>query len=223
MEVDVHDAKVKSKQRMLVYNSSLQLILHPKCRSFIFGGFMKAQVSEETIAKVRDRARKNFSKGYNCSECVLEAVLAHIDVGLPKETLRVATGFGGGVGLFGDTCGAINGAMIAVSAVHGRDTLPEGENSRAVGKKTLYGKPGLYRLFNQIPNMVEDKYGNTLCREIAAQWRDDWLCRDHALYCREIITDLAEYAAQLIAGDKEELASRAFGENVENLKEDEGK
>lgn len=181
---------------------------------------MKQQISEETIAKVRERARKNFSKGWNCGECVLEAVLAHIDVGLPKETLRVVTGFGGGVGLFGDTCGAINGAMIAVSSVHGRDTLEEGENSRAVNKENLYGKPGLYRLFNQIPNMVEQKYGKTLCREIAAEWQDDWLCRDHALHCREIITDLAEYAAQLIAGNKEELASKPFGKNVENLVED---
>ncbi len=181
---------------------------------------MTIQISEETIAKVRERARKNFSKGWNCGECVLEAIIENIDLGLPKETLRVVTGFGGGVGLFGDTCGAINGAIIAVSAVHGRDSLEQGENGRAINKENLYGKPGLYRLFNQIPNMVQEKYGNTLCREIAAEWRDDWLCRDHALYCREIITDLAEYAAQMIAGNKEELASKSFGINVENLVED---
>ena len=29
------------------------------------------------------------------------------------------TNLGGGVGLFGDTCGAITGAVIAVGAVHG--------------------------------------------------------------------------------------------------------
>lgn len=178
---------------------------------------MEGQASQEKIAQVRERARKNFSKGYNCAECIVEAVLEVVDVGLPKETLRVATGFGGGVGLYGDTCGAITGAIIAVSAVHGRDTLPEGENSRAVAKDALYGKPGLYRLFNQIPNMIAEKYGNTLCREISAQWTDDWLCREHALHCREIITDLAEHAATLIYSDKTDTASKPFGRNVENL------
>ncbi len=74
----------------------------------------------EKIVSIKDRARKNFSKGFNCAECVFEAVLEHLETNLPKEVLKVATGFGGGVGLFGDTCGAISGAVLAVSAVHGR-------------------------------------------------------------------------------------------------------
>jgi C_GCAxxG_C_C family probable redox protein len=175
---------------------------------------------DQIIIQIRDRARKNFSKGYNCAECILEAVLAHIDTGLPKEALKVATGFGGGVGLYGDTCGAITGGVLAVGAVHGRSELPEGEDPKDVAKKAskqLYGNPGLYRLFNQIPNMVEDKYGNTLCRKICDQWKDQWLCRDHALNCREIITDVAEFAAKLITSGKEDVASKPFGRNVENL------
>lgn len=180
---------------------------------------MEALEKRDVAAEVSQRARKNFSKGFNCAECVVEAILGQIDVGLPKETLKIATGFGGGIGLFGDTCGAITGAIISVSAVHGRSTLPEGENKMAIAKEALYGKPGLYRLFNKIPNMAEEKYGHTLCREIAAEWRDDWLCREHALYCREIITDMARYAAELIIGDQKTLSSEPFGKNVENLKE----
>ena len=179
--------------------------------------------AREKIDRVRDRARKNFSKGYNCSECIMEAVLECVDTGLPKETIRVASGFGGGVGLFGDTCGAITGAIMAVGAVHGRCGLPEGEDRKAVAKESsrqLYGNPGLYRLFNQIPNRVKDKYGNTLCREISDEWRNQWLCRDHALHCREIITDVAELAAELIYADKETVCSKTFGSNVENLKDD---
>ena len=30
---------------------------------------------EEKIEEIRQRARKNFSLGYNCAECVTEAVL----------------------------------------------------------------------------------------------------------------------------------------------------
>jgi C_GCAxxG_C_C family probable redox protein len=178
--------------------------------------------NNEKIAQVKGRARKNFSKGFNCAECVLEAVLEHVDTGLPKETLKLATGLGGGVGLYGDTCGAITGAVLAVGAVHGRSKLPDGDDRKAVAKdasKQLYGRPGLYRLFNQLPNFVKQKYGNTLCREICSQWKDDWLCRDHALHCREIITDIAEFAAELIYSDKDTIASKPFGDNVENLKD----
>ena len=31
---------------------------------------------EETIEAVKQRAKKNFSLGYNCAECVLEAVFS---------------------------------------------------------------------------------------------------------------------------------------------------
>ena len=176
---------------------------------------------EEKIEEVRQRARKNFSKGYNCAECVTEAVLSLIDSGFSDEVKKLATGFGGGIGLYGDTCGAVAGGVMAVSAFHGRSSLPEGEGKEVLikSKQELYGKPGLYRLFNQIPNRVMEKYGETLCREITSQWQDNWQCRDHALHCREIITDVAGIAAELILSDKMELASKEFGKNVENLKD----
>ncbi|HOK05839.1 MAG TPA: C-GCAxxG-C-C family protein [Syntrophales bacterium] len=175
---------------------------------------------EEKIEAIRQRARKNFSLGYNCAECVTEAVLSLAETGLPPEVKKVATGFGGGIGLFGDTCGAIAGAVLAVGAVHGRSALPEGEGKELVKKATeqLYGRPGLYRLFNVIPNHFYEKHGKTLCRDLTAQWQHSWLCRDHALFCRELITEAAGLAAELIYTDRDEAASRPFGKNVENLK-----
>jgi C_GCAxxG_C_C family probable redox protein len=174
---------------------------------------------EEKIEAVRQRARKNFSLGYNCAECVTEAVLTLLDSGLPAEVKKLATGFGGGIGLYGDTCGAVAGSVMAVSAFHGRSSLPPGEGKEVLtkSKQQLYGKPGLYRVFNQIPNRIEEKYGNTLCREITSQWQSSWLCRDHALHCREIITDAAGIAAEMILTDINDLASKPFGENVEKL------
>jgi C_GCAxxG_C_C family probable redox protein len=174
------------------------------------------------IESIREGARKNFSRGYNCAECVLQAVLELVETGLPRETLRMATGFGGGVGLFGDTCGAISGAVLAVGAVYGRSELPQDEDRKAAmqaAARQLYGRPGLYRIFNQIPNRLKDKYGHTLCREITAQWQTQWLCRDHALHCREIISDAAELAATLIFAEQEKISSEPFGANVENLKD----
>lgn len=177
---------------------------------------------EELIEAVRQRARKNYSRGYNCAECVTEAVFTLMDTGMPVAVKKVATGFGGGIGLFGDTCGALIGAVMAVSAVHGREDLPEGADSREQAMKSkalLYGKPGMYRIFNQIPNAFKARNGNTLCRELTKPWQSCWLCKEHAYFCRDIITDTAGIAAEMILTDKDELAARPFGENVESLKD----
>lgn len=177
--------------------------------------------NEETIERVRQRARKNFSLGYNCSECVFEALLAELDLGLPAEAIRLATGFGGGVGLYGGTCGAIAGAVLAVGAVHGRRTLPEGEGLEVAqkSKQQFYGRPGIYRIFNQIPNEIAAKYGSTVCGELTRKWQSQWLCREHALSCRGLITDAAGIAARLALAVRDVEANRPFGSNVEGIKE----
>jgi C_GCAxxG_C_C family probable redox protein len=177
---------------------------------------------EERIEAIRQRARKNFSLGYNCAECVTEAVLSLVDTGLPAEVKKCATGFGGGIGLFGDTCGALAGAVMAVSAVHGRAVLPEGTDPKDVAMKSktqFYGKPGVYRIFNQVPNRFKAIHGKTLCRELTVPWQQSWLCKEHALFCRDLITEAAGIAADLILTDKDELANRPFGDNVESLKD----
>ncbi len=177
--------------------------------------------NEEIIERVRQRARKNFSLGYNCSECVFEAVLGELDLGLSPDMVRLATGFGGGIGLYGDSCGAMAGAVLAVSAVHGRRMLPAGEGVEVAqkSKQQFYGRPGLYRIFNQIPNELAAKYGSTLCRELTRKWQSQWLCREHALSCRELITDAAGIAARLALSERDVEAARPFGSNVENIKE----
>jgi C_GCAxxG_C_C family probable redox protein len=177
---------------------------------------------EEKIEAIKQRARKNFSLGYNCAECVTEAVLAIVDTGLPPEVRKVATGFGGGIGLYGDTCGALTGAVIAVGCVHGRENLPAGSDSRDAAKKAgqqLYGNPGIYRLFNQIPNKFSAKHGFTCCRDLTSRWQNEWLCKEHALFCRELITDAAGIAAGLVLTSFPEAATKPFGRNLENLEQ----
>jgi C_GCAxxG_C_C family probable redox protein len=176
--------------------------------------------SQAMIERARQRARANFSTGYNCAECVAEAVLATLDTGLPVGSWKLATGFGGGIGLYGDTCGALTGAVLAVSAVHGRSTLPEGktrQDALILSRRQLYEDPGLYRIFNQIPNWFFRQYGHTLCRDLTAKWRDDWLCREHALFCREIITEAAGLAVTLMRLTSDDLRLLPFGRTVEQL------
>ena len=171
---------------------------------------------EEVIAAVKQRAKNNFKTGMNCAECVFEAVIAQIDTGLPHEAMCVMTGFGGGGGLFGDTCGALVGAMAALGAVYGRREVP-GNFKAAVDE--LYGNPGLYRLFNRLPNEFKRRYGSTQCRLLTSQWRKTWLCKDHALFCRNLIIEAAGLAAEMaVPKDLPRWGAKEFQENVEGLK-----
>lgn len=68
-----------------------------------------------------------FRQNYCCSQCVL-AVFAP-QFGLPNETALLLAGpFGGGIARTGQTCGAVTGALMALSLKHGY-TVPDGKDS----------------------------------------------------------------------------------------------
>jgi len=152
--------------------------------------------SEEIIAQVKKRAKNNFRTGLNCAECVIEALLTHVDTGLPHETMCLMTGFGGGGGLFGDTCGALVGAMAALGAVYGRRAVP---TDAKAAREELHGTPGLYRLFNRLPNEFTQRFGSTQCRLLTSQWRQTWHCKEHLQFCRNLVIEAAGLAAEMAA------------------------
>jgi C_GCAxxG_C_C family probable redox protein len=126
------------------------------------------------------------------------------------------SGFGAGGGLFGDTCGAVVGAMAALGAVYGRRQVP---TSFKEGKEELYGNPGLYRLFNRLPNEFQRRFGSTQCRVLTEKWQKDWLCREHALFCRELVINMAGLAAEMaFPKNLARWGGEPFGDNVEGLK-----
>jgi hypothetical protein len=89
-----------------------------------------ASLSDTFQCQVR---RPDFQKDtfLTFAECVFEAVLVYVETNLPKEVLKVTTGFGGEVGLFGHTCGAISGAVLAINAMHSRSEPPDTETPKA--------------------------------------------------------------------------------------------
>jgi C_GCAxxG_C_C family probable redox protein len=172
---------------------------------------------QDIMARVQQRAKDNFKTGMNCAESVLEAFLYTIPTGLPGECMCLMTGFGGGGGLFGDTCGSLVGAMAALGAVYGRREVPI--NFKAA-KEEFYGNPGLYRLFNRLMNEFKERYGNTQCRALTFRWQGkDWLCRDHVRFCRNLVIEAAGLAAEMAyPKDIQRWGRESFGENVEGLK-----
>ena len=67
---------------------------------------------------VEQDAKECFKQGLNCSECVMTAFLNHFETGLPKEVVKLATGFGGGMG--GD-CSCIIWILIILCCCGGNN------------------------------------------------------------------------------------------------------
>jgi C_GCAxxG_C_C family probable redox protein len=150
---------------------------------------------EEVVVRVQKRAKELFKTGLNCAESVLEAVLSQVETGLPRETRCLMTGFGGGMGHFGDTCGALVGGIAALGAVYGRRQIP---TSPKISREQMHGTPGLYKLFNRLPYEFQQRFGSTQCRILTAPWRQNWLCREHLSFCRNLVVTMAGLAAEMV-------------------------
>ena len=65
---------------------------------------------------------KNYQSGYNCAEAVLSAFNDALKLNLD---VKVATAMGGGIGAAKNLCGALNGGVIVIGAIFGRNTPNE--------------------------------------------------------------------------------------------------
>lgn len=83
---------------------------------------------EERVRRTRDEAGRLHELGYNCAEAVFGGVARAACAAEPP--LRVATGFGGGLGRTGSVCGAVTGAIMAFGWLRGR-TSPEDKETYA--------------------------------------------------------------------------------------------
>ncbi|MBC7342642.1 MAG: C_GCAxxG_C_C family protein [Clostridia bacterium] len=168
---------------------------------------------KELIQAAKDNAAQNFRAGLNCAESVVQAILdtGTID-GLPPEVVALATPFGGGMGLSGHTCGALAGMLMAVGAAHGR-RYPMAEPDPQKRQDQLYGNPGLYRFFNQIPRRFRERFGYLNCREIN-QGYEDWFAKDRLKRCMKITIEAAGMAMEYILQGKKEGYAQPFGENM---------
>ena len=81
------------------------------------------------------RSRELFGSGYRCAESVLMAVAESKNI--QSDLIpRIATGFCGGLAHTNGTCGAVNGAIMAINLMKGRNDATESteENYKAIQK-----------------------------------------------------------------------------------------
>lgn len=66
-----------------------------------------------------EKALRFYSEGFNCAQSVIVsfADIMHID---EETALRLASGFGGGMGRMQGTCGAVTGAFMVIGYLRGK-------------------------------------------------------------------------------------------------------
>lgn len=75
---------------------------------------------------LKDLILKGYGKEqkYNCAEKILYGANEAYNLGLDKETLKLAAGFGGGMGVE-STCGALTASIMVLSKLFVEDTAHE--------------------------------------------------------------------------------------------------
>lgn len=111
-------------------------------------------LAETLIQETCNRALTLFDANYNCAEAVATAAGEALTPG-QNVFPRLATILGGGCGRRGETCGALIGALMAISSLHGRR---QGEGPEA--------KKRCYDLAEMVVEDFKDKHGTLLCREL---------------------------------------------------------
>lgn len=106
------------------------------------------------MTKRVEKAVEKFSKGFNCSQSVFSAFAPPLGI-LERHALRIAAGFGGGMGRLQEVCGAVTGAFMVIGARNGNteaaDTVRKG--------KTYEEVRAFEKRFRKL-------HGTILCREL---------------------------------------------------------
>lgn len=99
----------------------------------------------------QDLAGQYFKEGYNCAESVVRAFRDFYKLDVSDEALRMASGFGGGLGHAGCMCGALSGATMVLGMLQGR-----------VNKEQSRGP--IYGSAHEFHEVFTKQFGVTCCR-----------------------------------------------------------
>ena len=106
---------------------------------------------EDMALEARNRAGDKFKTGLNCSESILQAFNELLNNPLSEESLKMASGFGGGLGHAGCMCGALTSSAMVLGLFQGR-TDPQTD------------RHPVYNLAHEFHDRFSDKFGGTCCR-----------------------------------------------------------
>ena len=101
-----------------------------------------------------EQAVSKFLEGYNCAQSVFYSFCD--DLGLEKNhALKIACGFGAGMGRKQEVCGAVSGGIMVLSARYGR-----------VEKEDLSAQEVTYKKTRELMDKFAQKHGTYICHQL---------------------------------------------------------
>ena len=95
-----------------------------------------------------------FQQGFSCSQAILSTFGEQF--GLNRDTaLKLAAGFGGGMGRMAGTCGAVTGAFMILGLKYG-----------AVSSDDMQAKELTYEKVREFAARFKERGGSLVCREL---------------------------------------------------------
>jgi C_GCAxxG_C_C family probable redox protein len=145
------------------------------------------------MSSITEKAVATFSQEYNCCQAVLSAFAPSL--GLDKDlSLRLGTGFPGGMGYRGGTCGAIMGAYLVLGLIAG--------NSKANDEPR---KEMTYGLIQEFITQFKAKHKHTTCNnllnidiETREGYRKALECGSFSKQCSEFVRDASLILENLV-------------------------
>jgi C_GCAxxG_C_C family probable redox protein len=137
-----------------------------------------------------EKAVSRFQSGNSCAQAVFSTYAEPL--GMAGETaVKVAAGFGGGMGRMGHTCGAVTGAFMALGLKYG------GPESKA--------KEKTYELVREFASRFKARHGSLDCNDLlgcdisTSEGRQRIKQQKlHSTLCPQIVRDAAEILEELL-------------------------
>lgn len=131
---------------------------------------------DEQISRAEELARAKYRQGYNCTESMLHTFREELNLDLSDDAMKIATGFGGGLGQAGCMCGALTGAVMVISLLSGRSTPAESRDP-------------IYANAKEFHNRFREHFGATCCRVLNPH---DFSTKEQRRSCFRITGETAE-------------------------------
>jgi len=146
--------------------------------------------------EARSRAGNIFKGGLNCSESILQAFNEMLNHPLSSDSLKMASGFGGGLGHAGCICGALTSSAMILGLLTGR--VDPGKDREPI-----------YAIAREFHNRFENQFGGTCCRGLNPHEFDS---PEHLRHCLKLTGGTAKLLMEFIK--EKELVKTEFSWNV---------
>jgi len=101
-----------------------------------------------------EQAVSKFQEGYNCAQSVFYSFCD--DLGFEKNNaLKIACGFGAGMGRKQEVCGAVSGGIMVLGARYGK-----------VEKEDRSAQEVTYKKIRELMDKFAQKHGTYICRQL---------------------------------------------------------